>query len=107
MDRNYSCNQLAYKDTVILTVGGAGQTLVANQKNGKVVWKNQTLDLSPASPTIINVDGQDQLVAFLGKEVVGLDPNNGTQLWSHAHVTEWGLNISTQVWGNDNLLFIS
>jgi len=108
MDRGYSCSPLPYKNTIILTLGGPGQTLVAlNQKDGKVAWKNQTFDLSPASPIIINVDGQEQLVAFLGKEVVGLDPNNGELFWRHPHETEWGLNISTPVWGADNLLFIS
>jgi outer membrane protein assembly factor BamB len=108
MGRGYSCSPLAYKNTIILTLGGTSQTLAAfNQKDGKVVWKNQTLQLSPASPIIINVDGQDQLVAFMGKEIVGLDPNNGESLWSHTHETEWGLNISTPVWGPDNLLFVS
>ena len=108
MGRGYSCSPIAYKNTVILTLGGAGQTLIAfNQKDGTVAWKNQTLDMSPSSPIIVNVDGQDQLIAFLGKVVAGIDPNNGNLLWSHPHVTEWGLNISTPVWGNDNLLFIS
>jgi outer membrane protein assembly factor BamB len=108
MGRGYSCSPLAYKNTLILTLGGAGQALVAlNQKDGKIAWKNQTLDLSPASPIIINVDGQEQLVAFMGKEIVGLDPNNGELFWRHPHETEWGLNISTPVWGTDNLLFVS
>jgi outer membrane protein assembly factor BamB len=108
MDRGYACSPLAYKNTIILTLGGPGQTLIAfNQKDGTVAWKNQTLDMSPSSPIIINVDGQDQVIAFLGKVVAGLDPNNGNLLWSHPHVTEWGLNISTPVWGQDNLLFIS
>jgi outer membrane protein assembly factor BamB len=108
MGRGYSCSPLAYKNTIILTLGGTGQTLAAfNQKDGKVVWKNQNLDLSPASPIVINVDGQDQLVAFMGKEIAGVDPNNGELLWSHPHATDWGLNISTPVWGSDNLLFLS
>lgn len=108
MDRGYSCSPVAYKNTIILTLGGEGQTLIAfDQKDGKVVWKNQTLDMSPSSPLIINVDGQDQLIMFLGKVVAGLDPNNGNLLWSHPHVTEWGLNITMPVWGDDNLLFIS
>ncbi len=108
MGRGYSCSPVAYKNTVILTLGGPGQTLVAfNQKDGAVAWKNQSLDLSPSSPMIINVDGQDQLIAFLGKVVAGIDPSNGNLLWSHPHVTEWGLNISMPVWGSDNLLFLS
>ena len=108
MGRGYSCSPIAYKNTIITTLGGQGQTYVAfNQKDGKVVWKNGTLDMSPSSPIIIKVDGQDQLIAFMGKEIAGLDPNNGGVLWTHPHVTDWGLNISTPVWGNDNLLFIS
>jgi outer membrane protein assembly factor BamB len=63
--------------------------------------------MSPSSPLLINVDGQDQMVMFLGKEIVGVDPDNGALLWSHGHTTEWGLNISTPVWGSDNLLFLS
>lgn len=108
MGRGYSCSPIAYKNTIILTLGGQGQTFVAfNQKDGKVVWKNQNLVLSPSSPIIINVDGQDQLIAFMGKEIAGLDPNNGALLWSHPHETEYGLNISMPVWGHDNLLFLS
>ena len=108
MGRGYSCSPLAYKNTIILTLGGSGQTFIAfNQKDGSVAWKNQTLDMSPASPIVVNVDGQDQLVAFMGKVVAGVDPNNGELLWSHPHATDWGLNISTPVWGADNLLFVS
>ena len=108
MGRGYSCSPLLYKNTIILTLGGAGQTLIAfDPSDGKVVWKNQSLDMSPSSPIIINVDGQDQLVAFMGKQIAGVDPNNGELLWSHPHATDWGLNISTPVWGNDNLLFLS
>jgi outer membrane protein assembly factor BamB len=108
MGRGYSCSPLAYKNTLIMTLGGTDQTIVAfNQKDGSVAWKSLNLDLSPSSPLLINVDGQDQMVMFLGKEIVGVDPNNGTPLWSHGHVTEWGLNISVPVWGSDNLLFLS
>jgi outer membrane protein assembly factor BamB len=108
MGRGYSCSPLLYNNTIILTLGGQGQTLIAfNPNDGSVVWKNQSLDMSPSSPMIINVDGQDQLVAFLGKQIAGVNPSNGELLWSHPHVTDWGLNISTPVWGNDNLLFIS
>jgi outer membrane protein assembly factor BamB len=107
-DRGYSCSPLAYKNTIIVTVGGKGQAIMAfNQKDGSVVWKKQDFMPSPNSHLIINVDGQDQLVAFLGDAITGLDPNNGELLWSHPHKTDWGLNISTPVWGEDNLLFVS
>lgn len=106
--RGYSCSPLAYKNTVIVTVGGSGQALMAfNQKDGTVAWKKQNFEAGPASPIIVNVDGQEQLVAFMANEVAGMDPSNGELFWSYPHKTEWGLNISTPVWGEGNLLFIS
>jgi outer membrane protein assembly factor BamB len=107
--RGYSCSPIAYKDTVIVTVGGPGQAVVAfRQKDGTVAWKNQNFAMAPASPILITISGEDQLVVFGGNEVVGLNPNNGDTLWSHPHSTDWGLNISTPVWSpQDNLLFIS
>jgi outer membrane protein assembly factor BamB len=53
------------------------------------------------------VDGQDQLVCFMASAVVGIDPADGSFVWTFPHRTNWGLNISTPVWGEDNLLFIS
>ena len=108
LERGYSCSPVAYKGTVIVFVGGRGQAVMAfDQRDGRVAWKRQDLELSPNSPLIVNVDGQDQLVAFMGAQVAGLDPSNGDLLWSHPHATDWGLNISPPVWGEDNLLFIS
>jgi outer membrane protein assembly factor BamB len=108
MDRGYSCSPLAYKNLVIVTVGGAGQTLMAfDQKTGAVVWGKQNFDLSPSTPTLIKVDGQDQLVTALADQVVGLNPDNGELLWKHPHPCNWGLNITPPVWGADNILFIS
>jgi outer membrane protein assembly factor BamB len=89
-------------------VGGAGQALVAfDRKTGKVAWKNHSFDLSPSSPTLIHVDGQEQLLLFHSKGVAGLDPKGGAVYWDQPHRTQYGLNISTPVWGPDNLLFIS
>lgn len=108
IDRGYSCSPLLYKNTLILTLGGQNQALIAfNVKDGSIVWKSLDVDISPTSPILISVDGQEQLIAFMGKEIIGVDPNNGGLLWSHPHVTDWGLNISMPVWGPDNLLFVS
>lgn len=108
-DRGYSCSPLAYKNMVILTVGGpAGQALMAfDQKTGKVVWKKQSFGLSPSSPILITVDGQEQLVIALGDQIVGLQPDTGELLWNHPHKCDWGLNITPPLWGPDNILFIS
>jgi outer membrane protein assembly factor BamB len=108
MDRGYSGSPLAWKDTVIMKVGGAGHAVIAfNQKDGKVVWQKQDFRNSPSSPLIIRVDGQDQLVAVMSDEIIGLNPDSGDLLWTHPHSTSWGLNISLPLWTSDNTLFVS
>jgi outer membrane protein assembly factor BamB len=106
--RGYSCSPLAFGTTVIVTVGGPGQALVAfDQKTGAIAWKNGDVDPSPSSPRLITVDGQEQLVLFHADGVAGFDPTNGTTFWNHPHKTEWGLNISMPSWGDGNVLVIS
>src|SRR6185436_7748272 len=65
-------------------------------------------DESPASPLLIEVDGQTQLVAFAGDRIAGIDPSSGRVYWHVPHKTDWGLNISTPVWSPmDHLLMAS
>jgi outer membrane protein assembly factor BamB len=107
--RGYSCSPLFYNGTIIVTMGGPGQSVAAfNQQTGALVWKAGEFQSAPASPILIDVDGQQQLVLFAGESVAGLDPSNGRTLWTRGHKTDWGLNISTPVWSpSDHLLFVS
>lgn len=108
MDRGYSGSPIAWKNTIIMMVGGAGHALMAfNRTDGKVVWQRQDFRNSPSSPLIINVDGQDQLVAVMADEVAGVDPNNGDLLWRHPRTTSWRLNIAMPLWTAGNILFVS
>jgi outer membrane protein assembly factor BamB len=104
----YNCSPIAYKNTVIMLVGGPDAAIVAfNKKDGTVAWKKHSYKTANSSPILIRFEGQEQLVAMMFEEVVGLDPATGDLLWSHPHKTDFGLNVSTPVWGEDNLLFMS
>ena len=104
----FASSPIAYGANVILPVGGRGHGVVAfDRESGAVAWKNQDFDLAPASPVLVDVEGEEQLVVLSAQHVTGLDPRNGDLLWSHPHPTEYGLNISTPVWGEGNLLFVS
>ena len=115
MDRGYSSSPLAYKNSIILTIGGAGHAVIAlDPADGRLLWGKNDFGNSPSSPTLIHVAGQDQLVAFLDDGgsaahglIAGLDPNNGALLWTHPHKTSWGLNIALPVWGDDGILVMS
>ena len=108
MEFGYSCNPFAYKNLIIMLVGGRGHSIMAfNQKDGAVAWQKQDFANGYSTPVLINVDGQDQIVAFMSKDVVGVDPGNGELLWTHPHTTDNHFAISQPVWGEDNLLFFS
>lgn len=106
--RGFAPSPIAYGDNVILPIGGRGQGVVAfDRESGEVAWKSLDSLLAAASPILIDVDGEEQLVLFTREELVGVSPVHGEKLWSHPHKTQYGLNISTPVWGNGNLLFSS
>ena len=71
---------LLFNNTILLPIGGRGQAIGAfNPETGALLWKAGDVDYSPASPILIDVDGQQQLVVFGGDRIVGLDPANGTR----------------------------
>ena len=108
-ERGYSASPIAWGSQVILPTGTRGQSVIAfDQATGDVAWKRHDFEYAPASPILIDVGGQEQLVLFMAQGPVGLDPSNGDLLWQHRHRTDYGLNISTPVWSSrDNILFLS
>ncbi len=104
----YSASPITYKGNVIVLVGGEKNGVIAlSPADGSVRWKSKPYDVSYASPIIINVDGQDQLVFFSSTEIIGLDPTNGTFLWKHPCVNQYKNNVTDPIWGSDNLLWVS
>jgi outer membrane protein assembly factor BamB len=84
------------------------QSLMAfDQVSGSVVWRSQDFPIDYSSPIIINRDGVDQVVLFMRKEVMGVDPNNGDLLWHRECLPSPMENISTPLWDGKDLLFFS
>jgi outer membrane protein assembly factor BamB len=105
----YGCSPIAYLDTIICSVGGPGQSVVAfRQQTGSIVWRSGNFLVSETAPILITFAGRPQLVVFGGGTVNGLDPANGSVLWSHPHDPGNDLNINTPIWGpSDNILLLS
>jgi outer membrane protein assembly factor BamB len=104
----YGCSPLAYRDTIVCSVGGPGQSVMAfRQGDGTVAWKGGDFLTSEAAPILIELGGQEQLVVFGGGTVQGMDPANGNVLWSHPHDPGNDLNCGTPIWGADDVLFLS
>jgi len=103
-----SSSPIAWGDTVIVTAGGEGQSVMAfDQASGKVVWRSGDFYVSHSSPILIELNGETQLVVLGGLDVYGIDPDTGDILWNHPHNTRGDMNISTPHWSDGNLLFLS
>jgi outer membrane protein assembly factor BamB len=105
----YGCSPIAYRETIICSVGGPGQSVVAfRQDTGAVVWKGGDFLVSETAPILISPGDKQQLVIFGGGTVNGLDPATGRVLWSHPHDPGNDLNINTPIFSSaDNVLFVS
>jgi prepilin-type processing-associated H-X9-DG protein len=102
LNHGYSSSPIGFKGTVIALVGGEGHGIVAFDKDsGEVVWKKHDFINSYSTPKIVKVDGKDQMICFMGKEVVGIDPSDGELLWSFAHKNQWNQNITLPIWSQD------
>lgn len=102
----YSPSPLLYKGDVIVLVGGDKHGVIAlNPKDGALVWGGEAIDISYASPRLINVDGQDQIAFFTSTTVVGVDAASGKKLWDHPVINQYKNSASDIIWGDDNRLW--
>ena len=106
----YSTSPIAFKDMVIAAVGAPEHGVMAfRQNDGRVVWSaGNYSDIAPASPQIITLEGEQQLVITSGDGVHAYDPGTGKPIWEYLFPTRSGVNISSPVWcPDDQLLFVS
>ncbi len=104
----FGCSPIAFRDTLICSVGGPGQSVMAfRQSDGAVVWKSGHFLTSAAPPILIDFAGKPQVVFLAGGTITALDPATGTILWSHPHDPGNDLNCGTPLWGPDDILFVS
>ena len=105
----YGASPLAYGDTIIMQVGGPGQSVMAlRQSDGEVIWRSGSFLVSEAPAGLITVDGEEQVVVFAGQAVVGMDPATGDVLWAHPHDAGNDFNFQVPLWNDaDDILFLS
>ena len=104
----YAASPTAFRDTVIVPVGGRGKALMAfQQADGKVAWGKNDFGNVYSSPLLITVGGLEQLAALLDGAIVAVNPHNGDLQWQVPFKADYSIAISTPVWGPDNLLFVS
>jgi outer membrane protein assembly factor BamB len=119
--RGHSSSPLVVGDLVVLQAGGTdlsnaindapnlglegGSVLAFDLETGEIAWASQNFPESKASPLLIEFQGGEQIVVFMGNELAGLDPRYGDLLWRFPHATDYGFNCTTPVWdGVDTLV---
>lgn len=104
----YTNSPLVYKDTIILPVGGSGHAMMAfRQKDGSVAWAKGDSDNAMSSPMLISVDGENQVVVVMLKEVLAVSPDSGDVLWRYPHANKTETNVTSPVWCPGNILLVS
>lgn len=104
----YSSSPLLHRHMVLAVGGGAGRSVVAlHRDSGETIWAVEDLEPGFASPILITVGDQKQLVVFAADQVLGLDPETGRRLWQVPHRTAYRVNASTPLWDGESTLFVS
>jgi outer membrane protein assembly factor BamB len=104
----YSSSPIAFRELVIVPVGGRGRAVMAfQQADGKVAWARNDFGNVYSSPILINVGGLEQLAVLLDGAMLAVNPHNGDPQWQVPFKADYSIAVATPVWGPDNLLFIS
>ena len=104
----YASSPVAFRDTIILPVGGRGKSVMAfQQADGKVAWARHDYGNVYSSPILIDLQGLEQAVVLMDGALIGLNPHNGDLQWQVPFRADYSIAIATPVWGPGNLLFIS
>lgn len=105
--RGYGASPIAYKDFVILNVGGPEAGLAAfKQDTGELAWKSERFRSGYPSPILAHIDGADHLIVALAGDRIGLDPATGKTRWRLTVDSQLAGIISSPLWiAPDRVLF--
>ena len=81
-----------------------GQILGLNPATGATEWEWHGVGPGYASPLVVDINGQQQIVTLTESSLIGIDGKNGRELWSVPFPDEWHENISTPLWTGSNLI---
>jgi outer membrane protein assembly factor BamB len=105
----FSGAPLVSKGRVYLDCGGStGSTVCLDAKTGDVLWKKGSDAAGYAAPLLLNVAGSPTLVLLKASALIGLNPEDGRELWRSPWRTSYDVNAATPLQvGPDRLLISS
>jgi outer membrane protein assembly factor BamB len=104
-----AASPLIVDDKVIVMPGGSGNKSVVayNKMSGAPVWNSQNDTAAYVSPMLVTLAGRRQIIVVSATRAMGLAPDDGSLLWSHAWDTDMGINVSQPIPVGSNRFFIS
>ena len=102
-----SASPLVDGGVLIVQVGsdaGGGRVLALDPATGDEIWVWRGVGPGYASPVVVEIEGQRQVVTLTESSIVGLDAATGGLLWSVPFTDEWHENIMTPVWTGEHLV---
>lgn len=75
----------------------AGRFFAADLRTGKEKWGWEGQGPGYASPLMVEIGGQRQLVTLAATDLLGFEPETGKLLWSRPYPDKWKENIPTPI----------
>lgn len=95
-------------DPVPPVKGVPNHTVIAYHKStGERVWSASTNKMAYASPMLVSLAGQEQLLVLASDRVLGLKPGDGSPLWSFPWAVQYDNNIAQPLLVASNRLVLS
>ena len=108
LERGCAASPVAFKDTIIVPVGGKGRAIRCySMIDGTVIWQKYDFDCAYASPLIKKLGGRTQAIFLMDQVLVGLEPSTGNLLWNHPVPTKNYVNCTSPVVGPGDTIFIN
>jgi outer membrane protein assembly factor BamB len=100
-----ACSPLVEGDSVLVNIGGKGNSIVAlDRHKGSVVWKSRDDRASYSSPIAFGQGAQRQVVFLTGDGVVSLNPKDGSTNWQFPLVDKLFESSTTPVRVGDQIV---
>ena len=109
---NFAMNEvpLIIGNKVIATVGGKQHNIVAlNKLTGELIWSTPANgDIAAyCSPIFVDDVNIPQIITMTAKSVLGINPTNGTLLWSYPYADRWDTHAKSPLYSDGMIMCTS